>query len=384
MNYVICHYSEIGLKGKNRRFFEKKLVFNIERALKKDSFKKVERKRGRIVVELTTKAKKEEVERALKKVFGIAYFSFAYKTESDIEKIKELAGRALSEKKEEVASFRVTTKRGDKSFPSTSVKINREVGAFIVNHFGWNVNLEDFDLNLFIEVTEKGSFLYFDKIRGYGGLPVSSSGRAALLLSGGIDSPVAAFKMMKRGLLLDFVHFHAYPTVSKASINKAKKLFSILKEYSPESRLILIPFGEVQKKIRLEVPESLRIIFYRRLMLQIAEKVADNLNAEALVTGESLGQVSSQTMSNIAVTDRAVDLPILRPLIGENKGEIMEIAREIGTYPVSILPDEDCCTLFNPRSPDTGTNLKRVIEVEKGLDIEKEKSNCIKNKEVLT
>ncbi len=384
MNYVICHYSEIGLKGKNRNLFEERLVFNIESVLPDEFFEWVKRPEGRVVVKLTDEAEKSEVEDGLRKVFGLAYFSFAKKTESDLEKIKKETVGLLSKKSFSPRSFRVTTKRSDKSFPHDSPEVSKKIGAAVVENFNWEVDLENFDLNVHLEITDEGSYIYFKKIRGYGGLPVYSSGKAMLLLSGGIDSPVAGFKMMKRGLGLDYVHFHAYPLLSDDSIKKCEKIFEVLKNYSPEGKLFLIPFGELQKKIKLEIPEKFRIIFYRRAMLEIAAEIAQSRSAFGLVTGESLGQVSSQTLPNMRATEQAADLPVLRPLVGENKEEIVSVAKEIGTYEISILPDQDCCTLFNPRRPETKANLEEVLELDKNLDVENLKEKAIKNKRVLT
>jgi len=379
MKYLICHYSEIGLKGKNRIFFEKKLVQNIKVALPKESFYSVDRFRGIIVVALKNE---KGIKERVKKVAGLAYFAFAEKADSDLSEIKETVVKMLKGK--DVDSFRVTTKRADKSFPYKSPQVSSEIGAEIVRNFGWSVDLENYDLNCFIEITEKGTFLYLKKIKGYGGLPVGSSGKGSLLLSGGIDSPVAGFKMMKRGLSLDFIHFHAYPLVSDDSIKKVKKLFKILKDYCPGSSLFLMPFGEIQKKIRLEVPEKLRIIFYRRVMLEISQELSKSQNAEVLITGESLGQVSSQTLANMKATEQAVDFPILRPLVGENKEEIIETAKKIGTYNISILPDQDCCTLFNPRKPETNADMREVLKMDKKVKLEKLKRECLKNRKVST
>ncbi len=378
---VICHYSEIGIKKGKRSFFEKKLISNIRSILPDKSFSSIKKVSGRVVVNLKDEADTKDLKERLKKVFGIGYFVFCEEVDSDIDKIKKKAIELMRDKK---GSFRVTTKRSFKFFPLNSQQISQEVGGFIFQNLNLEVDLKNFENQLFIEVTDSGSFLYFDKILGYGGLPVSSSGKGILLLSGGIDSPVAGFKMMKRGLHMDFIHFHAYPLVSNDSIKKAEKLFSVLKKYSPRSKLFLIPFVEIQKKIRLEIPEGLRIIFYRRMMLNIAEKVAQSQNAQTLVTGESLGQVSSQTLSNIAVTEKATDMLIFRPLIGENKEEIIKLARKIETYDISILPDQDCCTLFNPRNPRTNSDIDEVIKLEKKLDIENLKGDCLKNKRVLT
>ena len=384
MNYVICHYSEIGLKGKNRSFFEKKLVSNIRNILPEGSFSSVRRPEGRVVIKLTEKAEIKKIQSALKKVFGLAYFSFAKRVDSDLSRIKREAVDLLREEELSPDSFRVTTKRADKSFPHDSPDVSREVGGEIFEKFNWKVDLEDYDLNVFIEITGGGTYIYFKKIEGYGGLPVSSSGRGLLLLSGGIDSPVAGFKMMKRGLGLDFIHFHAYPVTRNDSIKKAEKIFEVLQDYQSDSKLFLMPFAEVQKQIRTTVPEKYRVIFYRRLMLEIAERVARSRNAKGLVTGESLGQVSSQTLLNMRATGEATDLPILRPLVGANKNEIISTAKDMKTYQISILPDQDCCTLFNPRRPETGAGLEDVLKIAESLDLETLVDECIKNKRVLT
>lgn len=384
MDYIICHYSEIGLKGSNRGFFEKKLVSNIKKAIPENSFSKVKRPSGRIVVSLTDEADKKILKKKMKKVFGLTYFCFAKKAKSDLKDIERETLKFLDEISFEPNSFRVTTTRADKSFKYTSPEISRKIGAAINKRFNWKVDLEDYDLNLFLEITKKGAFIYSEKIRGDGGLPVSSSGKGALLLSGGIDSPVAGLKMMKRGLALDFVHFHAYPLVSNDSIKKAEDLFDILKGYCPEGKLFLIAFAEIQKKIRTTIPEKYRIIFYRRAMLKIAEEIADSRNADTLVTGESLGQVSSQTLPNMRVTEEAVDLPVLRPLVGENKEEIIVSAKKYETYEISILPDQDCCTLFNPRRPETKADLKKVLKLEKELPLGELIESAIENMRVLT
>ncbi len=379
MKYIICHYSEIGLKGKNRSFFEKKLVENIKTTLPSGSYSSVKRFPGFISIDTDIP---EEIKDKVGRVPGIAYIAVCQKVAPDIDKIKEKVADIFQKK--EITSFRITTKRSDKGFLMTSQEVSRLIGGFIVERFGLDVDLENYDFECKIEINREGAFIYEERLEGYGGLPVGVSGKGILLLSGGIDSPVAGFKMMKRGLQLDFAHFHAYPLVSDDSIKKAKKLFDILKRYSPESRLFLIPFGELQKKIRLEVPESLRIIFYRRLMLKIAENIAREGKAESLVTGESLGQVSSQTLTNMRVAQQIVDLPVLRPLVGENKEEIINVAKEIETYDISILPDQDCCTLFNPRNPDTGASLEQVVEIESKIELGGLIEDSLKNKRTLT
>lgn len=379
MKYIICHYSEIGLKGKNRSFFEKKLVQNIKVSLPKNSYSLIKRSSGLVLIKSETP---EKIKDPLQKVFGIAYFVICERVEPDIEKITKKALAIIKDK--EIHSFRITTKRSDKTFPMTSQKISRIIGATVVEKLGLEVDLENYDFECKIEINKEGAFIYQNRISGYGGLPVGVSGKGFLLLSGGIDSPVAGFQMMKRGLALDFIHFHAYPLVSNSSIKKAQKLFEILKTYSPSSQLFLIPFGELQKKVKLEVPASLRIIFYRRLMLKIAEKLAKDHNAESLVTGESLGQVSSQTLVNIRVTEESINMPIFRPLIGANKEEIIKKAKDINTYSVSILPDQDCCSLFNPNNPKTKASLRQVLQVEKRLALDYLIDDALQNKRVLT
>ncbi|MBD3208633.1 MAG: tRNA 4-thiouridine(8) synthase ThiI [Candidatus Nealsonbacteria bacterium] len=369
MDYIICHYHEIALKGKNRKFFEQKLVKNIKMSLPKGSFEGVRRISGRILVKLSDEGKglREKMEAALKNVFGIVYFAFADTCDQDIESIQKEAAEILRGKN--FKSFRVTTKRSKKDFPLTSQEVNEEVGAFIVDKTKKDVDLENFDINIFIEIVEDFSFLYLEEIKGPGGLPVGSSGRVGVLLSGGIDSPVAAYLAMKRGANVFFIHFHAHPYTDKAAIDKAKRLVSVLNRHHFSSKIYLVPFGDIQKKILLEVPADLRIIIYRRLMLRIAQEIARKEDALALVTGENIGQVASQTIENIRAIEGAVEIPILRPLITYDKQEIIKTAKEVGTFETSILPHEDCCVRFLPSHPETKATLKEVEEAEKGLKI---------------
>ncbi len=379
MNYIVCHYSEISLKGKNRDFFEKKLVENIKKSLKEESLLSVSRERGRVVLKIE---KEGEIKEKLRKVPGVAYFYFGVKEESSLEKIISGVKEILKEK--DFSYFRITTRRSDKKFPSTSPEVNKKVGEVICRELVKKVDLKNPDIECFIEITEKGSYIYTDKVRGYGGLPVGSSGKAVCLLSGGIDSPVAVFKMMKRGLKPVLVHFHAHPYLPRDSISKAKKIHQKLKEFYPEIKLYLIPLGDLQKEVVLLVPSKLRIIFYRREMYRIAQMIPIKEKAKGLVTGESLGQVSSQTLENIGVLDQVVNIPILRPLIGENKEEIISLSKEIETYPISILPDQDCCTLFNPSHPETKAELKRVLEVEEKMSLSSLRKDTFENKVILT
>jgi len=232
------------------------------------------------------------------------------------------------------------------------------------------VDLKNPDITCFIELVEKYAFLYLEKIKGWGGLPVGVSGKAISLLSGGIDSPVASFLAMKRGLNLIFLHFHALPYTNKASIDKVKKIVETLNKFQPKLKLYLVPFAEIQKEILLKTPSPLRVIFYRRMMFRIAEKIAEKEKIKAIITGENLGQVASQTLENLKVIEKATNLLVLRPLIGEDKLEIIEKAKEIGTYDISILPYQDCCSRFLPEHPQTKANLEVVEKAERKLRVE--------------
>lgn len=383
MDYLICHYHEIGLKGKNRRFFEERLVMNIKKALEKGWFYSVRRISGRILVKLTKEGQEREAEvvAALKDVFGLANFSLAVRVEPNMGEIQEGALEILRKKK--FKSFKVATQRADKEFPLTSQEVNERAGEYILKQFKTKnqkpkttakkpkvkVDLEKPDVPVFIEIVEKDAFLYTEKIPGPGGLPVNTGGRVVVLLSGGIDSPVAAYFVAKRGVSLVFVHFHAYPFTKKASIDKAEKIVELFKRYQFVSRLYLVPFAELQKEIVLKTPAKLRMILYRRAMAKISEEIAKRERARALVTGESIGQVASQTLENIRVIDEAVALPIFRPLIGFNKEEIIQKARAIGTYVISILPHEDCCSRFLPAYPETRARISEVKQAEKKLPL---------------
>jgi thiamine biosynthesis protein ThiI len=266
-------------------------------------------------------------------------------------------------------TFRITAKRADKSYPLTSTEVNRIVGAAVVERTGAHVNLGHPELNIFIEILGPKAYYHFERFAGAGGLPVGMSGKVACLLSGGIDSPVAAYRMMKRGCRVLFIHFHGHPFVTRASADKAEELARHLTRHQYYSRLYLIPFGELQRQIVLSTPAPLRVVLYRRLMVKIAEELACANKCWALVTGDSLGQVASQTAGNLSVVDEAATLPFLRPLIGMDKIEITRQAQAIGSYETSIEPDQDCCRLFMPANPSTQAHLEQVRRAESTLDI---------------
>jgi len=365
---VIVHYSEIGLKGKNRSFFERKLIDNIKRALRGTGYARVRRISGRLLVELDENANLNEIQVRLPKVFGVAYFSLAHETQQDIAAIQGdalslIQGRSFN-------TLKVETKRSNKDFPLTSPDINAQVGGYLLKHTGGRADLTHPDLTCFIEIVEKYAYIYTDKQKGAGGLPVGVSGRVVALLSGGIDSPVASFMMMKRGARVIYVHFYSYPYTDKASLEKVKTLVEILNAYQYHSLVYLVPFVDIQKEIVAKTPTDFRVILYRRMMIRIAEAIASQERAQALVTGESLGQVASQTLANLRVISESAELPILRPLIGWDKQEIIDLAEQIGTFQTSALPYNDCCSLFVPKHPATRASLEHVKEAEENLDLD--------------
>jgi len=363
----IVHYSEIGVKGKNRAFFEKRLVNNLRKALRGTGYAHIRRISGRLLIELEEDSALDEIQHRLAKVFGISNYALAYASQQNINNLQSDALRLIQEC--DFQTFKVDTKRSKKDFPLTSPEINAEIGGYLVANTGASVDLANPDLTCFIEIVEKYAFIYLSKSGGSGGLPVGVSGRVAVLLSGGIDSPVASWLMMKRGATAVFVHFYSYPYTDIASLEKVKELVKLLTVHQYHSRLYLVPFIAIQKEIVVHTPPDLRVILYRRMMMRIAEILALKEKAQALVTGESLGQVASQTLANIRVIDESAQLPILRPLIGQDKNEIIEQAHRIGSYKTSVLPYNDCCALFVPKHPATSASLDIVKTAEENLEI---------------
>lgn len=367
MKAVVVHYKELSLKGRNRPWFVQMLVQNIKRALKGLHVQSVRSIVGRIEIELGAATPGDDVRARLSRVFGIANFSFANRGPHDFAALAAAILGDLGERT--VASFRVSATRADKRLPFTSPQVEREVGGLIKEAKGWHVDLERPALTIHIEMLPDGAFYFFDKEPGAGGLPTGTSGRVACLLSGGIDSPVAAYRLMRRGCSVLLVHFHSYPILSRASQEKVREIAALLTTYQLQSRLLLVPFGAVQQQVVLTVPPPLRVVIYRRLMLRIAERLAHRWHARALVTGDVIGQVASQTLENMTTIGAATTLPILRPLVGMDKDEISSYAEQIGTYPISIIPDQDCCTLFTPRHPATKARLHDVEAAERGLPV---------------
>lgn len=361
--YIVIHYGEIALKLGNRRFFENKLIENIRKALKDMRKIWLKHQHGRIIILIEENYDLNLIKDKLQKVFGIEYFVFAHNSEQDIEQIKKDLYSLIKKKK--FKTFRITARRSQKAFPMNSQRIAQELGEFVMKKMKKKVDLENFDLNIFVDIVENFAFLYFEKIECRGGLPVGVSEPLLCLMSGGIDSPVAANLMQKRGARIVYVHFDAYPATPKENSEKVKELVKVLNEYQNNSKLYLVPFLEIQKEILKIAPEDYRVIFYRRAMLRIAEKIANKEGILALVTGESLGQVASQTVENIKAISEAISMPILRPLIGFNKEEIIEVARKIGTFELSAQPFTDCCSLYVPKHPVTRADLNLILDKEK-------------------
>jgi len=364
--FVVVHYEEIGTKGKNRSMFEKKLVDNIRSSLSKNSYESIKRSYGRILIELKLD-NKVDIKEILKKISGIANFSFAVKAELDIEDIKKELLKIAEKNKEK--TFRISSRRGHKEFPYDSQKLNEELGAYLVEKCDMKVSLSKPEIAFFVEVTEKGAFIYTDKIKGIGGLPVGATGKVVSLISGGLDSPVAAWKMFRRGCSVVFVHFNN-ETLNKSGVeDKIVKLVEKLSHYQFKTRLYLIPFGRLQNEIIKVIPSKYRMIVYRRVMFKIAEKILENEKALEFVTGDSVAQVASQTLENIKVIYASAKSPVLSPLIGENKKDIIKIAEEIGTFELSTLPYEDCCSFLIDKHPETKAKLENIEKLEENLKI---------------
>ncbi|MBA5865245.1 MAG: tRNA 4-thiouridine(8) synthase ThiI [Nitrospira sp. CR1.3] len=372
MHCVIIHYHELALKGRNRDFFEQRLVRNIRSALKDLRIKRIESLRSRIRVILPPQIDEARVIDRLARVFGIANFSLAQAVPLDLmnpnlDELMQNIGAAVRDRSFE--SFRVTAKRADKRLVLTSMDVEKAVGKHLCQLTGKKVKLTEPDLTVYVELLTKEAYFSLEKVAGPGGMPVGVSGTVACLISGGIDSPVAAYRMMKRGCNAAFVHFSGRPLVSRASEEKVRELVQTLTAYQYHSRLYVVPFGEIQREIVAHAPAPYRVVLYRRLMIRIAGELAQRERCWGLVTGDSLGQVASQTPENLTVIEEAAGLPVLRPLIGMDKVEITRQAEQIDTFTTSIEPDQDCCSLFTPPHPSTKTRIDDIRKIERAFDI---------------
>ena len=371
--YVV-HYHEIALKGRNRPMFLRQLQKNICRAtgLAQKNVKIVS---GRLIVQDANSESNANLRIGLSHVFGISSFSPAVLVEEEYEKIEEMVislGRSSK-----FDTFAIAATRGDKQFAMTSHDLEVKFGDIVRTTLNKKVDLNHPDITFYVEVFPGGALVYTEKIAGAGGMPVGTQPPVAVLLSGGIDSPVAAYRLMKRGAPVMGVHFHSYPFTSRASIDKVKELAQILAKFGGVRKLYMVPLGDAQKEIVRSTGEKYRVLLYRRLMMRIAQVLAHREGAQALVTGESLGQVASQTLENMSVVEAASTMPIFRPLIGYDKEEIIADAKKIGTFDVSILPDTDCCTLFMPKNPATRARIADVEREEAKLDIPQLTQLCL-------
>ncbi|HUR70869.1 MAG TPA: tRNA uracil 4-sulfurtransferase ThiI [Candidatus Limnocylindrales bacterium] len=367
MDSVLIRYHEIALKKGNRAYFTELLKRNILAAVKDLGAKEIRSLPARLLLTFRNEIDPDTLIKRMSSVFGIANFSLVQRTECDIEQLRRqiltgLDGAPFS-------SFRIDTQRGDKTFPLNSPEINRQLGAAVQEKSGARVDLTNPEFTVHVEILPKDAFFGYNKLPGAGGLPVGASGRLMALISGGFDSPVAAYRMMQRGCRVNFVHFHSAPYQDKTSQDKVQQLVKLLTRHQFQSRLYMVPFGEIQRQIVAAVARPLRVVLYRRMMLRIAEQIARKEKARALITGESLGQVASQTLENMTVIQQAVTMPILRPLVGMDKQEIIDQARRIGSFETSSIPDQDCCQLFVPKHPATKGRLDDVEADEAKLQV---------------
>ena len=377
MTSVLLHYSEVALKGKNRSWFVGRLVRNIHGALAGLHVKEVRTLIGRIEIVLGQESAMPEILDRLSRVFGVANYSPAIHVPRDFE---GMAAAVLSRlpPRDAVNSFRVLVRRADQRFEIPSPQLARELGSRVWAARGWKVDLEHADLVIRVEIIPGAAYCHIGRQLGPGGLPSGTGGRLVALLSGGIDSPVAAWRMMRRGCNLTMVHFHSTPFLSNVSQEKVRRLTEVLTRYQLYTRLYLVPFGELQRQVTLSVPGDLRVIVYRRMMLRIAQRIARDVRARALVTGDVIGQVASQTLDNMTAIDLASHMSILRPLVGMDKEEIIATARQLGTFEISTLADEDSCTLFTPRHPETHAQRHAIDEVEKSLPVDTMVADAVK------
>jgi thiamine biosynthesis protein ThiI len=367
VTHVIATVHEVALKGGNRGWFERALLTNVRAALRGLPVAEVSIP-ARVVIRFSEPVEWAEVLPRLSTVFGVNGIIPVERTGTTYEQLERFVGGYTGELGGK--TFAVRCKRSDKRFPMTSEEVNRRLGAFVAERTGMTVDLEEPDVTLHVLVQSDGVYLFLRRFPGPGGLPAGTSGRVLVLLSGGIDSPAAAYLAMKRGTRAHYVHFHSAPYTSQASVSKVERLVQVLTRHQGASRLAVVPFGDCQREIVALCPERLRVVLYRRMMLRTAERIARRWRCEALVTGESLNQVASQTLENLAAIDRVAHMPVLRPLVGMDKQEIIAVAERADTYELSLLPHQDCCSFLQPQHPATRTTAAACDEAEAALDTE--------------
>jgi tRNA uracil 4-sulfurtransferase len=365
--HAIVHYHEIGLKGRNRSTFENILVRNLTKALKGTGASRPRKLPGRVLVPLDPEAGTELVAGRLTRVFGVANVGLGVGGKLEPDELSEVAWDVVRDR--EFASFAVRARKAHSDYPLSAREINEKVGAYLLERSGRRVNLSQPELTCHIEIVGDLVVVYAERLRGAGGLPVGSSGKVVALVSSGIDSPVAAARMMRRGSPVVFVHFHSQPFTDGSSVRQTSELIELLTRFQYSSSLYIVPLAPSQQLIAATAPESLRTLLYRRMMMRIASEIARRESAGALVTGDSLGQVASQTLENLAVVEDASDLPVLRPLIGRDKEEIIAEAIVLGTFDVSSAPCQEACVLFEPKRPATKATVEQVAAAESGLEL---------------
>lgn len=382
----IVRCGEVALKGMNKPYFERMLVERIKKLLKKFDGVSVRRHEGLIFVRADKSLDKQAIIKEISKVFGVASISPAVECESTMEAIGRAAVEYMMEAINErgVSTFKVEAKRSDKSFPVKSPDIGRQIGAAVLKGCKvLKVDVHHPDCLLFVDVRHDRSYIYQDKIQGFGGLPLGTNGKGLSLLSGGIDSPVATWMMAKRGMMIEAIHFHSYPYTSQRAQEKVEELARLVATYCGKFKMHVINLLPIQEQIVQNCPKEETTILVRRFMMRIAQKVAENTGCGMLITGENLGQVASQTAESLIVTDSSVTMPVMRPLIAMDKVDIMDKAMEIGTYETSIQPYEDCCTVFLPKHPVTKPKLERILESESKLDCEALIAAAVESQEVI-
>lgn len=375
---LMIKYGEIALKGMNKPYFERVLMERIRKAVKDYSDASVWRYEGVVFARTSDSEKLPEMAKEISKVFGVSTVSIAAEVESDPETIFSDAAEYMKEirKEQNIRTFKVEAKRSNKQFPIISPDIARKAGGSILKacnddpEYPLKVDVHNPDCMLFVDVRRDKTYIYHDKMAGFGGLPLGTNGKGLILLSGGIDSPVASWMMAKRGMNIEAIHFHSYPFTSDRAKEKVLDLARILSGYCGRIKVHCINLLEIQQAINENCPEEQMTILSRRFMMKIAERLAGEVKADVLITGENIGQVASQTVQGLVVTDNAVEIPVMRPLIAMDKVDIMEIAQKIGTFETSIQPFEDCCTVFLPKHPSTKPKLESIVESEKHLDVE--------------
>lgn len=381
-DHILLRYGELGLKGKNINQFINKLQRNVQKSLASYPEVRVTRSSGRMFVVLNGHEPAPIVE-ACKKVFGIYSMSLAMKVKNNEDEIKDAALQALTSAKN-AKTFKVNVRRANKQFPITSQEMNQLLGAhLLINTSGFTVDVHKPDVEVRVEIRQNATYIYSEIIDGARGLPVGTGGKTLLLLSGGIDSPVAAYLMMKRGVQVEMIHFHSPPFTSERAKQKVLDLTEVLSKYGGAIKVHLVPFTKLQQKIFTQIPERYGMTVMRRIMVKIAEIISQQRNILSLTTGESLGQVASQTMASMNAINEVTNLPIIRPLVALDKEEIIKMAKEIGTYDISIRPYEDCCTIFVPSSPATNPKRDKVVALERKVDFLPEIEEAINETEIV-